>query len=161
MIAQAAVKTIRWNLGSNDDRRPGFLSIDRTPPADLLADLRERWPSRDSEVDEVYAAHIFEHLPDRIHTMNELHRVLRLGGKATIIVPSASHGAGFAQDPTHVSQWCMNTFGYFEDGHPDWKRFRRCYGISASFRVLELSETNYMHHREPVYLVNAVLEAIK
>lgn len=160
-VTAAPAQLIRLNLGANNDRRPGFLSVDIAPPADMVVDLRLRWPWNDSEIEEVYAAHIFEHLPDRIFTMNQLWRVLRPGGTATIIVPSASHGAGFAQDPTHVSQWCMNSFLYYEQGAADHKRLHAAYGITARFKVRELSESNYVHHHEPVYLVHAVLEAMK
>lgn len=155
------MRSLKLNLGACDDQRVGFLSVDRVPPADVVCDLAGPWPWRDSEVDEVYAAHIFEHLPDRIHAMNELHRVLKPGGKATVIVPSASHGAGFFQDPTHLTPWCLNSFLYFEDGAAEWKRFHEAYGITARFKIVSLSEDSYWHHHETVWVVTAVLEALK
>jgi predicted SAM-dependent methyltransferase len=162
-VTAAPAQLVRLNLGANNDRRPGYLSVDIAPPADVIADLRERWPWETSSVLEVIAHHIFEHLPDRIHTMNELHRVLRPGGRATVIVPSASHGAGYVQDPDHKSPWTMNSFGYFADGHPDWKRFHKSSGITARFRIIggKPTEEKYMHHWEEVWLVTAVLEAVK
>ena len=97
--------------------------------------------------------------------MNELHRVLKHGGIAKIEVPSASHGAGFAQDPTHVSQWCMNSFQYYERlEHKDEfarQRLGRLYGITARFKVRALHETEYMDKYEPVFKVHATLEAVK
>ncbi len=161
----ALVEYVKLNLGANDDRRQGFLSVDIAPPADIITDLRGRWPWGDSTVGEVYAAHIFEHLPDRIHTMNELWRVLRPGGRATVIVPSAAKGSGFAQDPTHVSAWCMNSFGYYADGHPDWRRFHETTGNRARFKIVgndgKPTQTSYLHHWEEVFVVTAVLEAVK
>lgn len=152
---------LKLNLGANNDRRDGYLSVDLKPPADIVADLRNPWPWEDSTVDEVVASHIIEHLPDRIHTMNELWRVLKPGGKADIIVPSAAHGAGWAQDPTHCSAWCLNSFLYYQQGAAEYKRFHDSYGIKACFKVIQLAEEDYLHHYETVWIVRAVLEAVK
>lgn len=127
----------------------------------MLADLSLQWPWRDSSIDEIRAHDVFEHLPSRVHTMNELHRVLKPGARATIEVPSASKGAGFAQDPTHLTPWCMNSFQYFEEGSVATKRFARAYGITARFKVVHLSEYEYADVYEPVSKVLAVLEAVK
>lgn len=140
---------------------PGFRSVDKVPPADEIADLEQCWPWATSSVDEVVAHDIFEHLPDRIHTMNELWRVLRPGGKATIEVPSASKGAGFAQDPTHKTAWCMNSFQYFQDGSFAVHRLAKAYGILARFRVLSLTEREVKDVHEPVWKITAILEAMK
>lgn len=152
---------MRLNLGACDRRIDGFVSVDIASPAEIVADLRERWPWEASTVDEVFAFDVFEHLPDRVHTMNELHRVLKPWGKATIEVPSAVKGAGFAQDPTHVSQWCMNSFQYFRHGSFAHKRLARAYGITACFRVLSLTEKPYKDEYEEVWKIRAVLEAVK
>jgi hypothetical protein len=153
--------SLRLNLGACDRRITGFLSVDICPPADVVTDLRELWPWEDSSVQEVRAHDIFEHLPDRIHTMNELWRVLCPGGTATVEVPSAAHGAGFACDPTHVSAWCLASFQYFEEGSACHTRFARSYGIWARFRVRSLKETPDPSHPEPVWKVTAVLEAVR
>jgi predicted SAM-dependent methyltransferase len=152
---------MKLNLGASDQAIPGFLSVDICPPADIVADLSKPWPWPDSSVDEVLSSHLFEHLPSRVHTMNELHRVLKPGARARIIVPSATKGAGYAQDPTHVSPWCMNSFQYFEAGTLAHTRLARAYGITAAFRVIELREDSYQDVREPVYVVSALLEAVK
>ena len=154
-------QTLRLNLGCCDRVIPGFVGVDIAPPADVIADLTLPWPWPDSSVDEVRAHDVFEHLPNRIHTMNELWRVLKPGGQATIEVPSAVKGAGFAQDPTHVSQWCMNTFQYFRHQSFAHGRLARAYGIKAAFRVLSLTERQYQDEFEPVWKITAVLEAVK
>lgn len=152
---------MKLNLGAADRRLGGFLSVDRSAPADVVTDLEQRWPWDDSTVDEIAAFDILEHLSDRIHSMNELHRVLRAGGKATIEVPNASRGAGFFQDPTHKSPWCLNSFQYFEDGQYAHQRFAKSYGITARFRVLALSEREYQDKHEKVWKITAVLECVK
>lgn len=152
---------MKLNLGACDRALEGFLSVDVVPPADMIADLTEPWPWETSSIDEVRAHDVFEHLPSRIFTMNELWRVLAPGALATVEVPSAAHGAGFACDPTHVSAWCLASFQYFEEGSACHRRFSRSYGILARFRVRSLSEALDPSHPEPVWKVTAILEAVK
>ena len=158
---------MKLNLGCSNRALPGFIGVDIVLPADQIADLRLRWPWPDSSVDEIAAFDIFEHIvcqccPDgRIHVMNESWRVLRSGGRIEIEVPSASKGAGFAQDPTHKTAWSMNSFQYFEDGSFAYHRFHKNYCIRARFRVVSLVEREYQDVREPVWKITAVLEAVK
>jgi len=152
---------MKLNLGACDRSFPGFLSVDIVPPADIVTDLSQPWPWPDSSVDEVRAHDVFEHLPSRIHTMNELHRVLKPGARATVEVPSSTKGAGFAQDPTHVTPWCMNSFQYFEHGSFAHKRLAKSYGITAAFRIVSLSEASYQDVHEQVWKITAVLEGVK
>jgi len=101
----------------------GYLSVDIAPPADIISDLREVWPWRSSSIDEILAYDIFEHLPDKIHTMNELWRVLVPGGKACVEVPTV-RGVGSVCDPTHCSYWSAGDFEYYEIGNYARERFR-------------------------------------
>ena len=152
---------MKLNLGASDRAIPGFLSVDIAPPADMIADLSQPWPWFTSSVDEVVAFDVIEHIEDRIHFMNELHRTLKPGAVATIEVPNATKGSGFAQDPTHKSQWCINSWQYFEAGSYAHNRLARSYGITAAFRILELSESEYRDVREPVFKIRVVLSAVK
>lgn len=152
---------MRLNLGACDRAFDGFQSVDLVGPADIIADLSKPWPWPDSSVDEVRAHDIIEHLPNRILTMNELHRVLKPGARATIEVPDASKGPGFFQDPTHVSPWVMNSFQYFQEGSLAVRRFADSYGITARFRIIELGERQVPDVIEPVWKITAILQAVK
>jgi hypothetical protein len=152
---------VKLNLGSADRSFPGFLSVDIVPPADIIVDLSQPWPWEDSSVEEVKALDVIEHIENRIHFMNEMHRALKPGGRAEIEVPNATKGAGFAQDPTHKSAWCMNSFQYFEDGSYAHRRLAANYGITARFKILSLQESQYQDKFEPVWKIKAVLEAVK
>jgi ubiquinone/menaquinone biosynthesis C-methylase UbiE len=152
---------VKLNLGAADRRLEGFLSVDITPPADIVADLSQPWPWADSSVEEVIALDIFEHLPSRVQTMNELWRVLQPGGRARIEVPSAVKGAGFAQDPTHVSAWAMNSFQYYQDGSFATQRLGKSYGVIARFKIISLTEREVQDMYESVWKITAVLEAVK
>lgn len=148
---------MRLNLGCCDHKLPGFLGVDICPPADVIADLRKPWPWPDSSVDEIFARDIFEHLPDKIHTMNETWRVLKPCGRVEIIVPTTD-GRGAWQDPTHVSYWTPNDLTYYSVNGFERKRLGDHYGIKALFRVVS------QKHEElagKVWKLTAVLEAAK
>jgi SAM-dependent methyltransferase len=148
---------MRLNLGCCDSHINGFCNVDRVPPADVLADLEQRWPWDDGTVGDIVAHDIFEHLPDKIHTMNETHRVLKHGGMVSIRVPTTD-GWGAFQDPTHRSYWTPNDLLYYVAECPERKRFGKHYGISASFRVVS---SQHIEVIEDVWYLHAVLEAIK
>jgi SAM-dependent methyltransferase len=133
---------MRLNLGCCDTKFHGFLGVDVCGPADIIADLRESWPWPDSSVEEVIARDVFEHLPDKRHTMNELWRVLKPGGKATLQIPHATLGDGGHCDPTHVSYWTTSDFEYYTPGIAERERFRNSayYGVKADFRVTNLTK---------------------
>lgn len=154
---------MRLNLGANDRRVEGFISVDIAPPADVLCDLAWPWPWSDSSVDEVLAYDVIEHIADRIHFMNELHRTLSPGARATIEVPNAAKGVGFVCDPTHKSMWCLSSFKYFESGTFAHGRLANSYGITAAFRVVEMGEYECSgeDQRERVWKIRAILEAVK
>lgn len=154
---------MRLNLGACDRRIDGFKSVDICPPADIVADLSQRWPWDDSSVDEIMALDIVEHLPDKRHTLNELWRVLKHCGIATIEVPT-TRGVGAVCDVTHVSYWCAGTFEYVEKGNYARERFRGSsyYGINADFKILNMDQSCYQNKfGEDVWKVRAVLECVK
>jgi len=105
---------LKLDLGGAYNAWPDFETVDMRPGVKHQCDLRERWPFEDSTVGVINATDIIEHLPDPIHTMNELYRVLAPGGWAFINVPSTD-GRGAWQDPTHVSFWNENSFAYYTD----------------------------------------------
>ena len=154
---------MRLNLGCSDRPFDGFIGVDIAPGpgVDEIADLSKTWPWPDSSVDEVIAYDVIEHIADRIHFMNELHRVLKPGALAHIEVPNATKGAGFAQDPTHVSHWSMNSFQYFRDGSFAHQRLAKAYGITARFYVTQLTERMYQDEFEEVRKITALLAEAK
>jgi SAM-dependent methyltransferase len=99
-------------LGGRFNAWPGFETIDIEPPASIIADLNGRWPLEDNSVGLLKAYHIFEHLRDPLHTMNESFRVLAPGGLIMVEVPSTD-GRGAWQDPTHITFYNSNSFWYW------------------------------------------------
>lgn len=138
---------MRLNLGSNDETIPGFLAVDRFPPCDVTADLCRPWPWKESEVDEIRAHDVFEHIDNAefpgnkgiIWCLNESHRVLKPRGRLDLWVPCLPGVAPWV-DPTHVSVWTSDTRYYFDDrwNHTKGERGRLGpgMGITALFRTV-------------------------
>lgn len=148
---------MRLNLGCCDSHRAGCVNVDRVPPADVITDLSQPWPWADSSVDDIFAGDIFEHLPSKIHTMNEAWRVLRPGGVLHLVVPTTD-GRGAFQDPTHVSFWTPNDLIYYTHGDAHRERFGGHYGVSARFIVKKKDHRKYP---DEVWKLEALLEAVK
>lgn len=172
----------KLNLGCSDRHLPGYVNVDRVPPADLIVDLsiegsrgfepgaddgplmralsvptgwRGAWD--DSTIDEIVAHDIIEHLPDKILTMNQFWRVLKPSGRVDISVPTTD-GPGAFQDPTHISYWHRNSFWYYTAGDPHRERFGDAYGVKARFAVMD---EQIIHGGHGIVHLHIVLEAIK
>jgi predicted SAM-dependent methyltransferase len=133
------------------------VNVDIAPPCDVVADLSARWPWDDSSVETIKAWDIFEHLPDKMHTMNEAWRVLVPGGTLDLFIPTTD-GRGAFQDPTHVSFWTPNDLFYFCDEYQEWARFHVAYGITACFRKVSVAHSEFSNK---VWKLRAVLRAVK
>lgn len=109
---------VRLNLGCGRNVQPGWVNIDmaRLPGVDLIADLNEcrrvPLPYADDSVDQFLLCHTLEHIQDSLGLMQELHRVAKPGANCVIHVPYGSSDDAF-EDPTHVRQYFLNSFGYF------------------------------------------------
>lgn len=102
----AVVGPTKLDLGCGKNKREGFYGVDamKFDTVDLVADLRKPWPWDTNSIEEVHCSHFIEHLtaPERIHFVNELYRVLKPGGKATVVVPHWCSNRAYG-DLTH--QW--------------------------------------------------------
>jgi SAM-dependent methyltransferase len=138
MTAASSAKALKLNLGCADNLMAGYLNVDCCPTEGgttdkfLLCDLTKPWPWENSSVEHIKSWDCFEHLPDKIHTMNECCRVLQPGGTVDLFVPTTD-GRGAFQDPTHKSWWTPNDLFYFCDQYVEWQRFHVAYGITARF----------------------------
>ena len=110
---------LNLGCGMSHKRETGWawLNVDiRTDVgADFIYDLGNKWPHDwNSVFDHVWADNVLEHFDSRgaIHVLNEIGRVLKPGGRATIIVPHAM-SQGAYQDPTHRSFWVPRSALYW------------------------------------------------
>ena len=134
-VAPVEVTVRRLDLGCGKNPRPGFEGVDILPfgqqwHCDLTAErwVLSPWAVRSDDgaqyvvpegaelaadsIDEIFSSHFVEHLtnPARMRFWNELCRVLKKGGTATIITPNWSHACAYG-DPTHqwppLSEWTV------------------------------------------------------
>lgn len=113
---------MKLDLGAGINKKEGFIGVDvrAFPGVDVVADLTKPWPWADESVDEVHCSHMIEHLTaeQRIFFVNELYRVLKPKGTATLIAPHWASTRAYG-DLTH--QWppvCEMWFFYLDK---DWR----------------------------------------
>lgn len=108
-----------YDLGGYHGGLAGWTPVDSNPRirehGGIEANLSERWPFDDNSVFAFRANDFIEHLPNKMHTMSEIHRCLVPGGWLLSETPSTD-GRGAFQDPTHVSYWNENAFWYWTRG---------------------------------------------
>jgi hypothetical protein len=107
---------VQIDLGCGPNKRAGFTGVDvrSFDGVDVVADLTGPWPWDADSVDEAHSSHFIEHLtgPQRIHFVNELHRVLKVGGIATLIAPHCFSSRAYG-DLTHQWPPVSEFWGYY------------------------------------------------
>jgi len=127
-------KPIRLDLACGNRKTEGFLGVDKEPlkGVDFIQDLESYpYPFEDNSVDEINCFHFIEHTKDLIKFMNEIYRILKVGGKITIVAPYYTSCRAW-QDPTHVRAISEFTFLYFNKEWRD-KNLLEYYPITADF----------------------------
>lgn len=159
MMSTGATEPLRVDLGCGGWKAEGFVGVDISPSPgiDVVADLNRRFPFADNSVEVVKAHDVVEHLPDRLHTMNEIWRICQHDAIVDIRVPSTD-GRGAFQDPTHVSFWNINSFKYYCVEYPPYWNLCQNYGFRGAFTLVSLEEE---YSEEEVVHVRAILKAIK
>lgn len=114
---------IRIDIGCGKNKRPEFIGIDAIAfeGVDHVLDVTTTpLPFEAGTVDEVYSSHFVEHLDrfQRCAFFNELYRVMKVGAKALIITPHASHARAYG-DPTH--QWPAITEWFYPYLNRTWR----------------------------------------
>lgn len=87
---------LKLNLGCGPTRIAGYVNVDNEhAAADLNANMGHL-PYGDGSVDHIYCAHALEHLgfAEATSALSEWHRVLRSGGRLTVIVPNMDFVCG-------------------------------------------------------------------
>lgn len=110
----AETPLLKLDFGCGKNPREGFQGVDQydfgqafkvnLSEFDPVAKRLKPWPWADSSVEVAHSSHFIEHLQahQRIHFVNELHRVLVPGGNCTMITPHWASCRAYG-DLTH--QW--------------------------------------------------------
>lgn len=144
-------RPLKLDLAAGQNPRAGFTGVDLFTGDNRVDLLRFPWPWADGSVDEVVCSHFVEHIPmgfvdadNVVHPLpgvgrkemffaffDEIHRVLKPGGKAEIIVPYLQHQRAF-QDPTHRRFICEASFSYLMKPWRDGNRLDH-YNVKCDF----------------------------
>ena len=150
---------MKLDLGCSTLKKEGYVGIDivdytaKYPAGEFVkADLFYSMPFEDDSIEEVYASHFIEHIPqDRvIWFFNEVYRILIPNGIFEIYFPPTQSPDGKVCrgafcDPTHRSYWNDLSFRYFD---MNWVgELSKSYGIKCNFKIIENKFINeFQHH---------------
>jgi len=149
------------HLGCGLSKRPGSIGVDweKFDGVDVVHDLDQfPYPFPDQEFDLVIAEHVLEHLENLVKVVEEIYRLLNLGGRLEITSPHFSSADNFT-DITHKHFLTSRSFDYFCPGSDLYK-----YGYSkmAKFKIIKkelgprpwppaLKAMGYVINRFPVF----------
>ena len=105
------------DLGCGRNKLPGAIGLDHHPDADadVLADMEQGFlPFRDESFDAVHLSHVIEHVREPVRLMEECWRVLKIGGRLTVITPHYTHWTSWG-DPTHYHHFGSHALRHFAD----------------------------------------------
>jgi hypothetical protein len=135
---------LNLDLACGQDKQEGYIGVDISPncQADIIYDLEKiPWTfAEDNSVDNLYCAQYIEHIPQLLYPngkdyliafMDECYRILKVGGKLTIIAPYYT-SMGAIQDPTHRRFIGDGSFVYYNKA---WRESQKLdhYLIDADF----------------------------
>jgi SAM-dependent methyltransferase len=106
------------DVGCGGRKLPGSAGMDilALPGVDIVHDVDVTpWPIKDGSYDLVFLNHALEHVKDVVKTMDEIHRVLKPGGRAVIQVPYFRSIDAYT-DPTHKHFFTSRSLDYFIAG---------------------------------------------
>lgn len=133
---------VKIHLGCGFQYEEGWLNIDINPDvkSDLCADFTNGLPMLpDSCASVIKSSDVVEHMIDKVFTINEFGRLLRVGGSLIISVPSSDSLVAH-QDPTHVSYWNKNSFHW-----QYWTDPPSFLGLKYSFTPVKVEEGQMNH----------------
>lgn len=126
---------IKLNLGAGSDIREGFINQDivQLPGINCVHNLNLRpWPWGDSSASEIMMLDVLEHLDQLLPTIEEVWRVVHVGGTVKLSVPYWNSWTTHA-DPTHKRGFHEKTFSFFDPDSEYCKE--RSYYTQARFSI--------------------------
>lgn len=146
---------MKINLGSGQAKLEGYINIDNRAGMnpDLVCDITEGLPFDNNSVEYIRAFDLLEHIPPNkvVFVMEEIYRVLAVGGIFESSTPDAEYGCAAFQDPHHISFWVMNSWLYYCD-----ERYSSLYGIKANFKLSSIARNPALSVDNNLYWIHAV-----
>ncbi len=129
----------KLHLGCGRDIKRGWINLDRNlrSKVDICADVTRGIPLDDNSIDHVYSQDFLEHLPPEsaVPVINEIWRVLKVGGTMEHFVPNAGSQNDFGS-PTHLTHWNLQCFEHFDVDSYRWKIDREYEGFIGGFKKI-------------------------
>lgn len=128
------------NVGCGRNIIPEWINLDyaELPGVDIVFDLElcenHQIPLSDDSINEILLSHVIEHIKNILPMMQELHRISRTSAKMIIRVPYGSSDDAY-EDPTHVRQLFLGSFGYFSQPY----YWRADYGYRGDWQVKKIT----------------------
>lgn len=130
-------RPLKLDLGCGTAKRDAsFVGVDVLDSAavDIVGDLHDVLGAlEEGSVCEIHASHLLEHLTDLPAVVDELARVLVVGGRLHVVVPHFSNPY-FHSDPTHRQPFGLYTFSYLAED-PILRRRVPTYGHAIRLRL--------------------------
>jgi len=133
----------KLNFGSGRDLRAGFTNLDLVdmPGVDIVHNANVfPYPIKTGFFDYIEARDILEHLDDVVKVMEELHRILKVGGELFIRVPDGRVPEAIWADPTHKRGFVPVSFDYFCPGTGSHDRYG--FYTKAKFTKISCQDNN-------------------
>jgi SAM-dependent methyltransferase len=131
------------NLGCNHTRLPNSIGVDvikKEGYVDIVHDLNKYpYPFKDNYADEIHFYHVLEHLDDSIKALEELHRILKPGGRLYLRVPHFSSLYAWG-DITHRKAFSIYAFDIF-DSSRDYKKW----GYTTALFIIIKRQIRYFY----------------
>lgn len=116
---------LRLDIGCGANKvAPDWVGMDmrELPGVDIVWDVeRYPWPLPGDCIQSAVASHLVEHInPHKfgfVNFMNEVWRVMQVGGEFAIACPHG-YSPGYLQDPTHCNALNETTWAYFDPEEP-------------------------------------------
>lgn len=122
---------MKINLGCGNNYRDGWANCDisHDVKADKYFDVRKGLPFEPNSAELILAECILEQIGEEfVFVMNELHRVLDLGGTLFVEVPLAPYANAF-QDPMDIRHFTKESFTYLNRNHRRYEQYGKHYGF--------------------------------
>lgn len=126
---------MKLDIGSGVDCKPGFVGVDIEKFCDdvkYVVNLEtEKLPFKDNSIEEIYCAHVLEHLSNPIEVIDEFNRILIPGGKLVIRVPYFADPR--ANVPMHKNYWSCRCKMFFDNSYFEMKSIWKSVELTPLF----------------------------
>ena len=133
------LKEVNIELGPGNRKKEGYLGIDSVDidGVDVVFDIEQGMPFiPDSSIDNYYSNHFLEHIGNYENLIKELHRTLKPGGVAEMIVPHFTN-PNYYSDYTHKRSFGLFSFDYFAATEDQLSRKVPNFYTNIRFKILK------------------------